>query len=111
MNKSNKVAYVAYNIGVVSFVIMVFYTLMSMLVVISSIVDGYEEEVLYSLPWRIGLLAGGLAETGICFVIAEVVQILDDSSRYLSQCVKFLRKKSEEDENKEKLYDEKLPEI
>ena len=44
MNKSNKVAYVAYNIGVVSFVIMVFYTLMSMLRKTRQIKEFYLEE-------------------------------------------------------------------
>lgn len=109
MEKSNKVAYVAYIVGSVSLIIMVFYTIISVLFVISRIADGYGDQVLWSLPWRLGILCGGFAETGICFIIAEVVQILDDSNRYLSQCVKFLKKS--QNENTEKLYDEKLPEL
>lgn len=110
MNKTNKVADVAGVVGAISFAIVVVYTLISVLFIISMLLDGYEEEVLYSLPWRIAVLAGGLVEASICFVIAEVVQLLDDSNRFLSQCVKLLKKRSEE-ENTEKLYDENLPEL
>ena len=111
MKKQNKVANIAYNVGVSSFVIMVSYAIISVLVVISMIADGDEDEALMVIPWLLGILTGGLAETGICFVIAEVVEKLDDINRCLYESLTLLRKSSNDRENAAKLYDDKLPEL
>ncbi len=110
MEKKNKVASIAYVVGSVSFGIMMIYAFVCLLIIISMIAEGDGDEVLISLPWMIGVLVGGFAESGICFVISEVVQLLDDSSKYLSECVKYL-KKGHNKASTEKLYNEELPEL
>lgn len=111
MEKQNRVAYIADMVGSISFILMVVYTFICVLVVISMIAEGDGEEVLMSLPWMIGVLVGGLLESGLCFVIGEIVQLLDDCSRFLFEGVKLLRKGSNDNPNTDKLYDEKLPEL
>ena len=110
MGKSNRVAYVAYNVGVISFAIMIIYAFISVMVIISMILEGDGDEALIYLPLLVGLLIGGLAETGICFVISEIVQLLDDANRHLSKCVNCLEKGHNRDST-EKLYNEELPEL
>lgn len=111
MKKQNKVAYIAYCAGVISFCIMMLYVLVCFIDSMNSIDVGDGEEVIASLPWMLGVLVGGLAETGICFVIAEVVEKLDDINRCLYESLTLLRKSSNDRENAAKLYDEKLPEL
>lgn len=110
MEKTNKVARIAHTIGRFSFVIMMVCTFICVAIVVAMIADGDEDEALMFLPWVCGVLVGGFAETGICFVISEIVQLLDNSSKYLAECVHYLRKGNNK-ASTEKIYNEELPEL
>ena len=110
MERKNEIASIAYKVGIISFVVVVCYVFISLIGVLEMFDNGYGEEAIMSLPLRIGILICGLAETGICFVISEIVQLLDDSSKCLSKCVSYL-KNSQNKDSTENLYSEELPEL